>query len=74
MEHRYVCICLMYENVKVYGIAEIDETDGCPIISEFYIDLCTDKKEVDRLVDMCNALELDPIHLREVVEDFLLSL
>ena len=37
----------------------------------FVSDVSTDYEEIERLADMCTAKELDPIHLEEVVQDFL---
>ncbi len=40
--------------------------------SEYCIDdVSADKEAVKRLVANCNKYELDPVHLRDVVEDFL---
>lgn len=37
-------------------------------------DLCLDGRRVRDLVDLCNEGDLDPIHLPDVVEDFLAEL
>ena len=37
----------------------------------FVSDITTDYEEIERLADLCTAKELDPIHLEEVVQDFL---
>ena len=34
-------------------------------------DLSTNKTRVEKLVLLCNDLQLDPIHIDDVVEDFL---
>lgn len=34
-------------------------------------DISCDREKLAKLVDLCNHLALDPIHLRDVVEDFL---
>ena len=36
-----------------------------------YPDILPDKEKVEELVDLCNALELDPLHLEDVLLDFL---
>ncbi len=36
-------------------------------------DISTDMAEVDALVARCNRLALSPVHLNDVVEDFLLG-
>ena len=37
----------------------------------FISDVSTDYEEIERLADMCTAKALDPVHLGEVVQDFL---
>lgn len=53
-----------------YGIAVIqlgqDRRDE-------YHDICMDHDAASALVEKCNELNLDPIHLKDVVEDFLIS-
>lgn len=34
-------------------------------------DISTDKNKVEKLISDCNNHELDPIHLADIVEDFL---
>ena len=34
-------------------------------------DMSTEKEAVDRLVALCNQLQLDPIHMQNVVDDWL---
>ena len=58
----------------VYGIA-IFEEDQNAIVSELdRIDNVTcNKIALEQLVCRCNSLNLSPIHLDEVIEDFLLD-
>ena len=37
----------------------------------FVSDVSTEFEEVRRLADLCTEQELDPIHLQDVIEDFL---
>ena len=37
----------------------------------FVSDITTDYEEIERLADLCTAKELDPLHLEDVVQDFL---
>ena len=34
-------------------------------------DVSSDKAAIERLISDCNKYDLDPIHLRDVVEDFI---
>ena len=58
-----------------YGIAarlpHDSEQDGITIAA--IPDVSTDMAEVDALVARCNRLALSPVHLNDVVEDFLLG-
>ena len=36
-------------------------------------DISPDKRAVDSLVALCNSEELEPVHLYDIVEDFLAS-
>ena len=37
----------------------------------FVSDITTDYEEIKRLADLCTTKELDPIHLKDVLEDFI---
>ena len=78
MNYRYLPIRETYtdgEQTRTgYGIAAVLEHDGCTIITESFMDLCPDRVPVERLVNLCNVLKLDVLHLSEVVDDFLADL
>ena len=52
-----------------YGIAAYAE-DGQTCITKLH-DITSDKNALAELVSLCNRLQLSPIHLHDVVEDFL---
>ena len=54
-----------------YGIAASAIYDGCTVILSSVHHLSRDPDAVTALADFCNRLELDPLHLADVVEDFL---
>jgi len=54
-----------------YGIARADFSDGIPVILEAIPDLSADKDRVQQLVKLCTELQLSPMHLGDVVDDFL---
>ena len=59
------------ENGKVtYGISITDKNGICGKIE----DISPDKAEMEKLVSLCNELQLDPIHLEDIVDDFLSTL
>ena len=52
-----------------YGIAAYEQdTDTC--IARLH-DVTSDKAALARLIFLCNRLQLSPVHLYDVVEDFL---
>ena len=70
---RYLVI---ESSVEIDGANYISYGIGCEIAGELSFaveDLCLSKARVENLVDLCNKLNLDPIHIDDVVEDFLNS-
>ncbi len=54
-----------------YGIALVSVADDVMSVLQTLADVSSDRKGIDRLVDRCNTLKLDPMHLDEIVENFL---
>ena len=52
-----------------YGIAAYAE-DQQTCITKLH-DITSDKDALSELIDLCNRLQLSPIHLQDVIEDFL---
>ena len=48
-----------------YGIACVCEGERSAVS-----DLSLDRDKVQKLADLCNELQLDPVHLLDVAEDF----
>ena len=73
MNYKYIVICdkenLAKDKYSTYGIAA--EKDG--VILERVGDVCSDLDEIAILVEKCNRNKLSPSHLRDVIEDFILS-
>jgi len=46
---------------------------GCRADNSNFEDLTTDPVAVTNLISICNKLKLSPIHLADVVEDFLVD-
>ena len=53
---------------KVYGISVTDKDKG--VIDEIFL-LGKSKQEVRRFVKLCNAEGLEPIHLKNAINDML---
>ena len=80
MRYRYLMIKDEFEeNGKKrtgYGIAAAEisavqaEENHTSVLASF-ADICPDSARMHRLIQMCNNLALEPIHLADVVEDFL---
>ena len=63
------------ENTRVsYGVAVIENCDGTDYVLESILDISSDFGAVETLVNVCNVEELDPIHIEDVVNDFLAAL
>lgn len=71
MNGLYITVCSEYKNKKSYGIALTETADGSTNIIQTVADISPIQGEIDHLVKMCNELRLDPIHLGDVIEDFL---
>lgn len=76
MNYHYVVVREDYlddaHSRTAYGIAAVEECDGCPAVMQSVSDVCADFAPVQELVQCCNELQLDLIHLYDVVEDFLI--
>lgn len=57
------------------GIAVIAHyDDGSTAILQIISDICAYPERIRELVCLCNERRLDPLHLPEVIEDFLAAL
>ena len=56
-----------------YGVAAYAEAEkeGTACVVEIVHDVSDDRRRLGALVDLCNLLELDPIHVADIVDDFL---
>ena len=48
---------------RVYGVEVIERTK--------ILDVFTNYEEAQQFIDLCNQLELSPIHIRDVIDDYL---
>jgi len=55
------------ESVISYGISCIE---GEKLVSKVQ-DLSPNKAEIEKLVNLCNELKLEPCHLNDIAEDFI---
>ena len=57
---------------KAYGVAAYAESEYASRATIIKVqDISSNKNAIKDLVDLCNRLELSPIHLYDVIEDFL---
>ena len=74
-EQQYILIESNYTvngiEYTTYGIALADISDGCAVIIEAIPDLAPDRERTSRLAGLCTELHLSPLHLADVVDDFL---
>lgn len=72
MEYRYSVVQETGEGeANSFGIQVISQSCGCSTVVEIIHDVCSDEKKIAQLVDMCNMLRLDYVHLYDVIDDFL---
>ena len=66
--------CLGEQRRKAFGIVAYSdaEEDGTATVIASVGDVTDDRAALEELVRKCNGLKLDPIHLWDVVEDFLI--
>lgn len=57
--------------ILTYGIACIEEIDGKRELLAEVPGITSNLKEAQRLVALCNAGALSPIHLKDVVDDLI---
>ncbi len=51
-----------------YGVAAVSDKRTIEVVD----DISTNKGKVIRLCKCCNSLQLDPVHLKNVAEDFII--
>ena len=61
----------MAKNCGIEGVAEDVE---CSTVIQIVHDYALIIKKIEQLVNMCNKLKLDHIHLNDVIYDFLYEL
>lgn len=62
--------------VDTYMIEDRSHTDygiGCRADNSAFEDISADPIAIEDLIDICNKLKLSPLHLKDVVEDFLVD-
>ena len=72
MEYIYSVVNETHDSgADSFGIQVISQSCGCSTVVEIIRDVCSDEKKITQLVDMCNTLRLDYVHLYDVIDDFL---
>lgn len=75
MKYRYSVTHEMQDNGKETCGIEVDADDGeCSTVIQVVHDICSDEKKLEQLVNNCNKLKLDYVHLNDVIYDFLCEL
>lgn len=58
---------------QAYGIAAFAVHENYSQEIMHISDISTDKERLSLLIEKCNRLKVSPIHLKEIIEDFILS-
>ena len=54
-----------------YGIGVYRKCNGKEYFIRYIPDVFTERKSAEKMVRNCTALQLEPIHLEEIIEEFL---
>lgn len=68
-EEKYTLNGLTRTSYGVVAYADADK-DGTAVIVASVRDITLDRSKLSKLVELCNKLQLSPIHLPDVIEDF----
>jgi len=78
MEIKYVLITDIFgsdDTTRIgYGIALVSVNDDVMSVLQTVVDMSSDRVSVEKFIETCNTLELDPVHLQDAVEDFIADL
>ncbi len=78
METKYVLITDIFGSDDAtrigYGIALVSVNDDVMSVLQTVADMSSDKVSVEKFVESCNRVELDPVHLQDAAEDFIAEL
>ena len=76
MIYQYMSVKEIYiDGHTSYGIAVlVHYDDGSTAVLQTISDISDDPEQIRDLVRRCNENQLSPLHLPEVIEDFLLTL
>jgi len=73
--YQYMILCRedhCYDKTqKMFGIAVIGTYGNRKFILEYVQDLALNLNKLYNLVHLCNRMSLDPIHLHDVINDFI---
>lgn len=71
-EYRYTAVCekLYSDELGEYESYGIEIRKNGELVCRVS-DISTDKDELERLAELCEREELSPIHIYDVIEDFL---
>lgn len=75
MEHKYIMVENKYYDgtSKIsFGIAYAEIYDNETTVIKTISDITCDKQAIEKLIHLCNDLDLSIIHIEDVVEDFLI--
>lgn len=71
-KNRYALVEDFHEKQPVYGLVILLEDDFNDAIELCRIrNITCDKASLEELIGYCNSLKLSPLHINDVIEDFL---
>lgn len=76
MDYKYVVVHNKYDDEiasrESFGVACVQVNGKEFVVIKTISDITQSRTAIENLVDLCNRFELSIVHLKDVVEDFLL--
>jgi len=75
MRYKYIVVQNIYRNGEsvrtAFGIAVVEEYDKIITVLDSVSDISSDIELVEKLAERCNICQLELVHFRDVIVDFL---
>ena len=77
MSNQYIVVQNIHEFCNYsqisFGMAYVEQDEFSNVVLQSISNITSDRKHIENLVDLCNKCKLDPVHMADVVEDFLIE-
>ncbi len=77
MKTKYIVIKTTYgidvQPVKTYGIGYAQYDGDKIVLIQTISDITQNFESIRKLTELCNSLKLEPLHLNDIIEDYISS-